>query len=58
MTIEMVREIISAEIERLEAKSKSRDYIQGNVIGMIKAFKTMGIEISGSMTDELLDEIY
>lgn len=57
MTIESVKELISQEIEKLESKNKSRAYIQGNVVGMIKAFKAMGIEISSETTLELLDEI-
>lgn len=57
MTIETVKELISQEIEKLENKNKGRAYIQGNVVGMIKAFKVMGIEISSETTLELLDEI-
>lgn len=58
MSVETAVNAIEKEIEKLTSQGrKSYDYIQGKVVGMVNAFRLMGIDIDGDTFLNLLDQI-
>lgn len=55
-----IKELIMNEVAKLERRGKSHDYIQGQVVGMCKAFGMAGLlnrEDSTALLSEILEEV-